>query len=339
MAKMTYQIQKLPGYCPETDPEVQMDCTRLNTFFSSPAHTQVAQRGSILFFTVLSLQNLDPVYTFSSDWFMEVFRNCLQSIQPPPAAGNTGSGGNEMGSDTEADDLFKAYVNDIADHVTLTVFHRVSYGILARHFLPFSFKLCTMLLMHRDKTLGSTTALRKSEWMALLRGNLPESDLAIESQHSSKQPEATPIFKKLKPELISYEAWEGATRLDKALHGFSGLLMHMIHNVDIWVRFSKSECPWMEDFGDEEVLYQGSITKSRRRTSMSKPFVLSSINSFQRLVLITIFCPNQLAASVKWFIEREMSAVYTTRVPPDLEAIFQLTSSVNPALIIITPSE
>lgn len=299
---------------------------------------QVAQRGSILFFTVLSLQNLDPVYTFSSDWFMDVFRNCVQSIQPP-ASGKPSSGDSDS-CGAEASDSFKNYVNDIVDHVTLTVFHRVTYGILARHFLPFAFKLCTMLLMHRDKTLNSSTTVRRSEWMALLRGNVtPDSDLDMDSQHSSKQPDASVVFKKLKPEHISYEAWEGATRLDTALHGYSGLLMHIIHNVDIWVKFSKSECPWLEKFGDEEVMYEGSITRSRRRTSTSKPFVLSTINRFQRLVLINIFCPNQLAASAKWLIEHEMSAVYTTRVPPDLETIYQLTSSVIPALIIITPSE
>jgi hypothetical protein len=290
---------------------------------------QVAQRGSILFFTVLSLQSLDPVYTFSSDWFMEVFRTCVQSIQSPT-----------LGSDYKSGDLFEKYVGRIVDQLTLTIFHRVSYGILSRHFLPFSFKLCTMLLMHHDRALNSPTTIRRSEWIALLQGSLPpDSDLGVvESQYSGKQQlDTTAGFKKHKPEEISYETWEGAARLDKALHVFSGLLPHIINNVDIWVRFSKSEAPWLEDFGMEETAYEEPMSKSKRHTT--KPFALSAINSFHRLILVNIFCPNQFAVAAKWFIERELSAMYMVRRPPDLEAIYRLTSCVNPALIIITPSE
>ena len=272
---------------------------------------------------------------------MEVFTSCVRSIQCPSSdVPDSGGGGGRTSVESDSDHRFEEYVNKIVDHMTLTIFHRVSYGILARHFLPFSFKLCTMLLMHRDKTLNSSTTVRRSEWMALLRGNLsPDSELGVESQHSSKQqPDTTASYKKLKPDEISYEAWEGATRLDKALHAFSGLLTHIIHNVDTWVKFSKSECPWLEDVGNEEITYAGS--KSRRRSSISgKPFALANINSFHRLILINTFCPSQLSASVKWLIERELSAEYMTRAPPDLETIYQLTSSVNPALIIITPSK
>lgn len=299
---------------------------------SCPPPHQVAQRGSILFFTVLSLQNLNPVYIFSSDWFMEVFRNCVQSIQSPTS---------DRHADSGSTDLFKAYVDKIVNHVTLTVFHRVSYGILAGHCLPFAFKLCAMLLTHNDSSLKSPTTIRRLEWTALLRNNMaPDGELAADSQFSSRLTDSALPFKKLKPDLISYEAWEEATRLEKALLCFNGLLVHIIHNVDMWAQFSKAENPWMLKFEGEEVLYEGSITKSRRRTNTSsKPFTLANTNRFQLLILISVFCPSRLATSAKWFIETEMSMEFTTRMPPDLKTIYQLTSSMNPALIIVAPSE
>ena len=323
---------------------------------------QVAQRGSILFFALLSVQNLDPVYTFSSDWFMEVFLYSVQAIPSPATAASKPEPQQPQQQQPQqqqhqqqqqqqqqqwgkSTDAFEAYVNEIVHHMTLTVFHRVSYGLLTKHFLPFSFKLCTMLLMHRDKTLSSPTEIRKAEWLALLHGNFSgggSGDLAMDSQHSSKQPGSSTRrskFKKLKPEGISYKVWEGMNRLDEGLHVFGGILMHIIHNTAKWVQFSKSQCPWLESFGDqEEVLYKGSITKSKRRSSNTKSFTFSSINRFHQIILINIFCPNQLAASVKWFIEAEMGAVYTTRVAPSLEAIYHLTNSSNPALIILTRS-
>ncbi len=298
--------------------------------------TQVSQRGSILFFTVLSLQNLDPVYTFSSDWFMEVFRNCVQSIELPTNADSTSSECGDYDSDS-----FEAYVDNIVNYLTLTVYHRVSYGLLTKHSLPFAFKLCAMLLIHNDETLASTYSIQKLEWMALLRDMLSaDPELGIDSQHSSKLPDTTAVmYKKLKPEVISYEIWEGATTLDRALQSFNGFLMHIIHNSELWLQFSKSECPWLFDFANEEVIYEGSITRSKRRSSSFKPFALARINRFQRLILINLFCPSQLAASAKFYIEAEMGSEYTSTVPRDLDTIYQLTSNVKPALIIITPSK
>ena len=350
---------------------------------------QVSQRGSILFFTVLSLQNLDPVYTFSSDWFMEVFRTCIQSIKSPvsdqsiePPASNPSIRSNQSTEPPESDQLveppesdqsteppesnqstkpsassdaksqssstetavdsFEAYVDKIVNYLTLTVYQRVSYGLLSKHSLPFAFKLCSMLLTHSDETLASPYSIHKLEWMALLRDFFSaDHELSVDSQHSTgKLPDTTlSMYKKLKPEVISYEVWEGATTLDRALPSFNGLLMHIIHNAELWVEFSKSEYPWVFQHDEEEVLYEGSITKSRRRSSSYRPFALALINRFHRLILINLFCPSQLAASVKWFIEAEMGSEYTARIPRDLDTIYQLTSSVKPALIIITPSK
>ena len=270
---------------------------------------------------------------------MEVFRNCVQSIQSPTSYEGADSAHDSAKSGSAAD-LFETYVDKIVNHVTLTIFHRVSYGILAGHCLPFAFKLCAMLLMHNDGSLKSLTTIRRSEWMALLRDNVtPDGELAVDSQFSTRLTDSALLFKKLKPDLISHEAWEEATQLEKALLCFNGLLAHIIHNVDLWVQFSKAENPWSMKFDGEEVVYEGSITKSKRRTSINKPFTLANTNRFQLLVLINIFCPSRLATSAKWFIETEMSTEYTTRMPPDLKTIYQLTSNVNPALIIVAPSE
>ena len=260
---------------------------------------------------------------------MDVFRNCVMSIQSP---------GSKPTQD-EAETSFKAYVKEIVEFLTLTVYYKVSYGILTKHSLLFAFKLCTMLLMHQDESLQYSTTVRKSEWLALLRGSVAQdSELAVDSQHSSKQPVTAATHKMLKPEQISYGAWEGATLLDKALLSFSGLLTHIMHNVEMWVEFSKSDQPWLMNF-DEEVVQPGPLSKSRRRSSSSKTFSLAQLNHFQRLILVNVFCTHQFAASAKWLIETEMGAEYTVILPRDLKTIYPLTGPVTPALIIIAPSE
>lgn len=278
---------------------------------------------------------MDPVYTFSSDWFMDVFRSCVLSIQSPSSKETQDT------SDSDTQDYsFKAYVDEIVDFLTLTVYSKVSYGIHTKHSLLFAFKLCTMLMMHQDESLRFSTTVRKSEWMALLRGSMaPDCELAMDSQYSSKQPVTTATYKTLKPEQISYEAWESATLLDKALLSFNGLLTHIVHNVGMWVEFSKLDRPWLMDFADEALVQPGPISKSRRRSSSLKNFSLVPLNHFQKLMLVNVFCPHQFAASAKWLIETEMGPEYTVRLPRDLKTIYPLTSTVTPALIIITPSE
>ena len=283
---------------------------------------------------------------------MDVFRSCVASIPSPTtttttAATTTNRKQEEEQEEEVADadeateDPFGAYVDLIVNFLTQTVYSKVSYGILTKHSLLFSFKLCTMLLLHQDQTLRSDTTIRRSEWSALLKGSVPpDSELAIESQHSSKHaPDSGVTYKKLKPEVISYEAWEGAALLDKALLSFNGLLTHIIHNTEMWVEFSRCETPWLAKFSNEEVLYQGSITKSRRRSSSIKQFALGNLNRFHRLMLVNVFCPRQFAGSARWLIEREMGPEYTLSQPRDLETVYPLTSSVVPVLIIITPSE
>lgn len=271
---------------------------------------------------------------------MDVFRGCVTSIRPPITSMSHKS--DDEGADS-AEASFKAYVREIVDFLTLTVYSKVSYGILTRHSLLFAFKLCCMLLLHQDQSLRHPFSIRRSEWTTLLReGVASDSELAMDSQHSSKLvvPGST---KFQKPEEISYEAWEGATTLDKAVAAFNGLVLHIVHNVGLWVEFSKSERPWLVKFDEEEVEQpqqpaEPRVSKSRRRSSTAR-FLLGSLNHFQRLLLVNVFCPHRIAESARWLVETQLGSEYTAGLPRDLKTIYPLTGPVTPTLIVITPSE
>ena len=114
--------------------------------------------------------------------------------------------------------------------------------------------------------------------------------------------------------------------------------MHIISNKDSWIQFSRSDRPWQFKFEDEEVpANTADRTGSKRRSSTQ--FSFADLNRFQMLLLINIFCPKQFYASAEWFIESEMGLEYTIAARRDLETIYQQTSRLNPALIIITPSK
>ena len=264
-----------------------------------------------MFFSVLSLYNLDQMYTFSSRWFMELFRNCIQSIKPP-----------------SEDHSFDLYLDEIVEYLTISVFHRVTSGILAKHFLPFSFKLCSMLLLHGDPTLNSPTGITQQEWMALLKNtSLLEPD---PSSFSTSTPLRHRKICIVKPDEISAEAWDGATFLSKMLQNFHGLLTHIVNNTDLWVQFFRSPTPWNFYFECEEVIRSDDPISS---TSFS----INKINRFQRLLLVSVFCLEHLAVAVKWFVDEEMGVLYTTKIPCSLTTAYQEMNNINPVLIIITP--
>lgn len=291
-----------------------MDMSMYVTF----ALQQVATRGSILFFTVLSLYNLDQMYTFSSQWFMEVFTKCIQSILSPPD-----------------DQEFDLYSDEIVEYLTISVFQRVTSGILTKHFLPFAFKLCTMLLLHKDPSLNSSTIITHHEWMALLKNtSLLEADAS-----STSSPFSHGKKRRLKPEEIPADVWETAMSLAKTLPAFQGLLVHIVNNVKLWVQFSQAPYPWNFIYEGEEIINKREATKRKHSTPIGGPFMLDKINRFQRLLLINAFCPEQFAATVKWFVDSEMGVVYTTKIPCNLNTAHQQMTNTKPVLIIITPSE
>ena len=258
-------------------------------------------RGSLLFFSILSLHHLDPVYTFSSQWFLKVFIQCIQAIAPP--TGHAPS--------------FQLYVDELVEYLTITVFQKVSCGILMKHFLPFIFKLCAMLIVHKDPSLKSRTSITHQEWMFLLK--------------DTPQVEKTKISK---PDEISPEAWESATMLAKFLPAFQRLLVHIVNNVGMWVEFSRSAVPWKYVYKGEEV-----VKAAEAKRSSIEPFRLAYVNRFQKLLLVNAFCPGQLAAGVRWFVGSEMGVVYTTKASCSLQSVYRSMTNVKPVLFIITPSK
>lgn len=278
---------------------------------------QVAIRGSILFFSVLSLYHLDQVYTFSSLWFTELFKNCIQSIQSP-----------------SEDVSFDLYLDEIVEYLTISVFQSVTSGILTKHCLPFSFKLCTMLFLHNDPSLTSPTSIALHEWMTLLKNtSLLEAVLS-----STSTPLGHNKTRRVKPDVIPAEVWESAKLLSKMLPDFHDLLLHIVNNADLWVQFMHSPAPWSFHYEAVEVV-RIEDPKSSSSPSGSNPFSLKKMNRFQRLLLVNAFCLERLAAAVKWFVDSEMGATYTSKSLCGLNTAFRGMTHLKPVLIIITPSE
>jgi len=274
---------------------------------SDPTPTlQVAVRGSLLYFSLQSLQLLDPVYMFSSHWFLEVFTTCLQAIVQPSS---------------HAPESIQPYVDELVEYLTWMVFQKVSRAILTKHFLPFAFKLCSSLFLHRDPSLKSETAISKQEWAFLQL-----SHVSLEEKSKVNKPHEIPV-----------EAWDLAVAMEKYLPVFQGLQAHVVKNTSMWVEFSQSSAPWEFVFENEEV---GQVVGSKKKgVAARKGFQMAGLGRFQKLLLVKVFCSERLATGMKWFVGMEMGVAYSTKVPGSIGGICEDMSSIKPGLVILTPSK
>ncbi|KAI8909816.1 dynein heavy chain and region D6 of dynein motor-domain-containing protein [Gorgonomyces haynaldii] len=113
----------------------------------------VALRGSVLYFVIADLAEIDPMYQFSLKYFKNLFNN---TIQESPKSDN-----------------LDERIAVLCKNTTFDTFANVSRGLFEAHKLIFSFMICIETMRERNKieTLTWNFFLRGS---GTIRNNLPE---------------------------------------------------------------------------------------------------------------------------------------------------------------------
>ncbi|XP_053075250.1 dynein axonemal heavy chain 1 isoform X4 [Acinonyx jubatus] len=116
--------------------EKDIDLTRME-------YIPVAVRTQILFFCVSDLANVDPMYQYSLEWFLNIFLSGIANSE-------------------RADNLKKRIAN-INGHLTYNLYSNVCRSLFEKHKLMFAFLLCARIMMNEAK-------IDQSEWRYLLSG-------------------------------------------------------------------------------------------------------------------------------------------------------------------------
>ena len=103
----------------------------------------VATRGSVMFFVVADLAEVDPMYQYSLKYFKQLFNVCIESSE-------------------KSNDLQRR-LDILMSTTTSQVYTNVSRGLFEKHKLVFSFMLCGEI-MRQEGTIVS------AEWEYFLRG-------------------------------------------------------------------------------------------------------------------------------------------------------------------------
>uniref|UniRef100_A0A8C3TD43 Dynein heavy chain n=1 Tax=Chelydra serpentina TaxID=8475 RepID=A0A8C3TD43_CHESE len=116
--------------------EKDIDITRLE-------YVPVAVRTQILYFCVSDLSNVDPMYQYSLEWFLNIF---LSGI-----------------SNSERADTLKKRIVNINNYLTFSLYCNVCRSLFEKHKLMFGFLLCVRIMMNEGK-------INMDEWRYLLSG-------------------------------------------------------------------------------------------------------------------------------------------------------------------------
>nr|KAJ3421411.1 Dynein heavy chain 1, axonemal [Polyrhizophydium stewartii] len=136
------EIQQKVAAAEQTEREI--DTTRNK-------YVPVAVRTRILFFCITELANIDPMYQYSLNWFMNLFVSAI--------------------SHSEKSDDIDQRVANINEYFTFSLFTNVCRSLFEKHKLLFSFLLTIRILMNDDK-------VDMDEWRFLLTGGgAPDSKL------------------------------------------------------------------------------------------------------------------------------------------------------------------
>ncbi|CAH1104335.1 unnamed protein product, partial [Psylliodes chrysocephalus] len=122
---------------------IESETTEEKISIAREKYRPVAIRGSVLYFVVAQLADIDPMYQFSLKYFNQVFNTVIEVSEK-----------NEN-LDIRLETLFK--------EITKAVYISVSRGLFERHKLVFSFMLCVSILQ-QNKTIS------EGQWSFLLRG-------------------------------------------------------------------------------------------------------------------------------------------------------------------------
>ncbi|CAG5929115.1 unnamed protein product [Menidia menidia] len=121
----------------------EAEATELMINSARERYRPVATRGSVLYFVIASLSEIDPMYQFSLKYFKQLFNSTLET--------------------SEQSDVLEERLQVLLHQILLNSYISVSRGLFEKHKLVYSFLLCVEIMKQRGE-------ISDGEWQYFLRG-------------------------------------------------------------------------------------------------------------------------------------------------------------------------
>ncbi|GJQ70897.1 hypothetical protein Trydic_g814 [Trypoxylus dichotomus] len=122
---------------------IETEATEEKISVAREKYRTVATRGSVLYFVVAQLADIDPMYQYSLKYFNQLFNTVIDT--------------------SEKNEDLMIRLETLYREITLAIYTNVSRGLFERHKLVFSFMLCVAISIQAG-------VVTDSQWNYLLRG-------------------------------------------------------------------------------------------------------------------------------------------------------------------------
>ncbi|KAG5443966.1 Dynein heavy chain 3, axonemal [Clonorchis sinensis] len=139
-----------------TEKQAIAEATQLEIDAARNAYKPVAEHGSLLFFCISDLNNIDPMYQYSLTWFINLF---LSSI-----------------ANSEKSNILEERIELLNNYFTNSVYRNICRSLFENHKLLFSLLMCYALMKSKNK-------VDETVWRFLLTGGV-----ALDNPHPNPAP-------------------------------------------------------------------------------------------------------------------------------------------------------
>uniref|UniRef100_UPI00398F6457 dynein axonemal heavy chain 6 isoform X2 n=1 Tax=Pristiophorus japonicus TaxID=55135 RepID=UPI00398F6457 len=277
----------------------EAEATEQKINYAREKYRPVATRGSVMYFVVASLAEIDPMYQFSLKYFKQLFNMTIES--------------------SEKTYNLKKRLETLLNTTLFVIYTNVSRGLFEQHKLVYSFLLCTEILRQRD-------AISDAEWNFFLRGAV-----SLDKQRPPKPPadwlktvqwhtccdleEHLPSFKGITIEIVGTPITVKLGRLDFDI------------NPPSWSGYVSRLLPYPPKPTDREAEDQEYVIIGHWNERLTM---------FQKLILIKCFMEEKVIFAITDFVIETLGKEFVENPPVDLATLYQDISNNIPLIYILS---
>ncbi|XP_059839458.1 dynein axonemal heavy chain 6-like [Hypanus sabinus] len=322
----------------------------------------VATRGSILYFVVDELSQLNCMYQFSLHWFMKIFTESVGDIHKSrtrmPQSGTSQSASLQRSrwfkssTSTPLHSSFNSFLQSMIKTLTKNVYKLVRFAIFTDHQLCFSFMLCTSIMRINkveESDHSSMGTLPEAEWQIFLHSEvLAKVDHGQRSQDTQSLEEDKWFKQSRNAQWMSEATWSQCLYITTQLTPFALLCRSLNSQPQQWEDFRQAEelhhflkTPFRKQMplSKQGLSSQGISTGSHRMNTEPEDtiFPWELLSAFQRLILIKILRPECLTAAVSMFVEEKLGSDFLPSPAVYFSNVFDETDASTPLIFLLSP--
>nr|CAD7398119.1 unnamed protein product [Timema cristinae] len=283
------------------------------------SYRPIARHSAVLYYCITDLPNVDPMYQYSLVWFINLYTMSIES--------------------SKKSKFLEKRLQYLHETFTYNLYSNVCRSLFEKDKLLFSFILCTniMLVVHLQSQdlspsqehldaestsstdqLSDTTIVWSAVLLTVCNARCRATNVLTKEEFHFFLTGGVSLENPLKNRASSWLGDKSWDELCRVIHlpAFYGFLESFTSSLSEWKEFY--------DLADPHL---GKLPEPWEQ----------SLTPFQHLIIIRIFRPDKIIATITLFIEKEMGEKFVMPPPFDISCSYEDSNCLSPLIFILSP--